>query len=560
MSRKTLNKAGRTALAVAGLAATLLAAPASAVSGGTEVTAASQPYLARIQIGGIGAVDGRACSGALVAPQWVITAATCFGAKAADGYRIASPAPAIAATATLLGKQPVAITRVVSPGGRDVALARLAAANTTVTPVPLSTTAPVAGTAVTASGFGRTGNEWAPVAPHKAGFTVSESTDTTFSLTGPGDTCKGDAGGPTLATAPTGSVLAGVSSSSWQHGCLGENPEQQGSTATRTDDLVDWIRAQSDPLNSWYFLPGAERVIAQAPAARAALAGHSGSLTGKTATDLVTRRPSDAMLFAYENKLSPVVGEQSYKPAAAIGTSWNIYNLLQQADLDGDGVADLLARATNGDLYGYLGTGKIDGTSGTLKSRVLIGRSWNTYSSIFAADTNGDGKAEVFGIAADAGDPARLALWGYVNNGFNGLDTLSARVNVATGGKDVVPGGFADFTGDGNPDLFMITNRATGTNDLAVLDRYAGGAYSDGAPMRPSTYKVGSGWTSKQLLTLGDINGDRRPDIIGTTTAGALNAYVHSGTFVRTPGQGAQTFSAPILIGRSSWETMDVLT
>jgi hypothetical protein len=556
-SPKHVRRAVAAAAAV-GAAMTVAAGPAAAVAGGTDVTSASEPYLASVRVGIPDTPGGRACSGALVAPQWVITAASCFGATAAGDFRI--PAATPPAEVTVLGKFPVTGTRVVAPGGRDVALVKLAYKITTVQPVPLGETPPAAGAATVASGFGRTGDQWIPDLPHSAGFTVSGSAATTLALSGAGDTCKGDAGGPVLTAAHE---LTGVASASWQHGCFGETTTRQGSTATRTDDLAGWVRYQVDPFNSWYFLPGAGSVVTRAAtttARAAAVSGHSGSLTGKAASDLITRRSRDGVLFAYENRLNPTVDEQTYQPGTPIGTGWNIYNLLQQADLNGDGIADVLARDADGALWGYLGTGKIDGTTGTLKARVLIGeRGWNAYRAIFAADTNGDRKAEVFGVAAGT-DPAQLDLWGYPNNGFNGLSTLAARTKVATGEKEIVPSGFADFTGDGKADLFLVTDYASGSNDLGVLDQYANGTDADGTPRQPVTYQVGAGWTPAQRIALGDVNGDGHPDVIGTTAAGALNAYVHTGTFVRAPGQGAQTFSAPARIGTAAWDTMDVIT
>jgi hypothetical protein len=544
------------------VAATLLAAsPAYALSGGNEVTGKTQPFLAQIQIGNPGDANARSCSGALVAAQWVVTAASCFGGTAANGYQVTTGSPA--AQATLPGKLGVAITRVVSHGDRDVALARLAYKMTSVTPVALGNSAPATGDSVSASGYGRTATDWVPDLPRAGAFTAAVDGDTTLSLTGSQDTCKGDAGGPVLRTTPTGVELLAVNSTSWQHGCLGETTTHQGSEEARTDNISDWIRYQVDPVNSWIFLPGSGPFFphaGNAATSRAATGvGHSASLTGQHATDIIARRTSDNALVAYQNNGNTTVNDQSLKAGVVIGTGWDVYNTFQQTDINGDGISDIVARATDGTLYAYLGTGKLNGTS-TFNPRFIVGRGWNTYDSVFAADTNGDGKAELFGVKADDVDPSQLSMWGYTNSGtVNGTSTWQPSVKLATGEKEVVPSGFADFTGDGKADLFLETNYANGVNDLAVQDQYANGVDATGAPKQPVTYRVGSGWTPQQLLTIGDINGDGHPDLIGTATDGTLNSYVHTGTFVRGSGQGASTFSAPILTGRA-WNTFNIIT
>ncbi|WP_328610800.1 trypsin-like serine protease [Amycolatopsis sp. NBC_00345] len=541
-------------------AALLTASPAYALSGGDEVTGKTQPFLAQIQIGNPGDTNARSCSGALVAPQWVVTAASCFGGTAANGYQVTTGSPA--AQATLPGKLGVAITRVVSHGDRDVALARLAYKMTSVAPATLGSTAPTTGDSVSASGYGRTATDWVPNLPRSSAFSAAVDSDTTLSLAGAQDTCKGDAGGPVLRATATGTELIGVNSTSWQHGCLGETTTRQGSEEARTDNISDWIRYQVDPVNSWAFLPGSGPFFphSKTVTSRAATGvGHSASLTGQHATDIVGRRISDNALVAYQNNGNTTVDDHSLKAGVVIGTGWDVYTMFQQTDINGDGVSDVIARGTDGTLYAYLGTGKLNGTS-TFNSRFIVGRGWNTYDSVFAADTNGDGKAELFGVKTDDVDPTQLSMWGYTNTGtVNGTSTWQPGVKVATGEKEVVPSGFADFTGDGKADLFLETNYANGVNDLAVLDQYANGVDTSGAPKQPVTYRVGSGWTPQQLLTIGDINGDGHPDLIGTATDGTLNSYVHTGTFVRDSGHGAGTFGAPILTGRA-WNVFDIIT
>ncbi|WP_329398460.1 VCBS repeat-containing protein [Streptomyces lydicus] len=84
------------------------------------------------------------------------------------------------------------------------------------------------------------------------------------------------------------------------------------------------------------------------------LAGQ-GDLTGDGRADLVARDKA-GVLWLYKgtgNATSPFAARKK------IGGGWNGYNYLHSSgDVNRDGIADLLARAGNGTLYIYRGTGK----------------------------------------------------------------------------------------------------------------------------------------------------------------------------------------------------------
>jgi hypothetical protein len=102
-----------------------------------------------------------------------------------------------------------------------------------------------------------------------------------------------------------------------------------------------------------------------------------GDLTGDGKADIVARDGS-GNLWLYK-------GTGNYQaPFAArtkIGGGWNAYNkLVALGDSNGDARNDLIARATNGDLYLYAGTGN---ASAPYKARVKIGNGWNVYNYLF---------------------------------------------------------------------------------------------------------------------------------------------------------------------------------
>ncbi|MFE2839887.1 trypsin-like serine protease [Streptomyces mirabilis] len=225
-------------IAATSLAAALTTTTAGAVSGpqaGDDVSAAT----ARLDIG-----DQRGCSATLVAPQWLLTAASCFADAASSP--IPAGAPKVKTTAVVGGKAQQ-VVNLVPRSDRDVVMAQLAQPVQDITPLAVTGTAPAAGDEVQAAGFGRTHTEWVPDQVHVAAFTVQNTAATTLDLAGKSDgaaVCKGDTGGPILTTTGGRTVIAGVSSLSWQGGCLGTDAAETrtGAVAARVDDLTAWVQ------------------------------------------------------------------------------------------------------------------------------------------------------------------------------------------------------------------------------------------------------------------------------------------------------------------------------
>ncbi|WP_328464093.1 FG-GAP repeat domain-containing protein [Streptomyces sp. NBC_00448] len=100
----------------------------------------------------------------------------------------------------------------------------------------------------------------------------------------------------------------------------------------------------------------------------------TGDLTGDGKADIVARSSAGLYLYAGTGNASSPFGAKK----KIGGTGWSQYNkLIAPGDMNGDGVADLLARSSKG-LYFYAGTG-----TGTFKARVQIGGAgWSQYADL----------------------------------------------------------------------------------------------------------------------------------------------------------------------------------
>ncbi|GAA0492973.1 hypothetical protein Ade02nite_69800 [Paractinoplanes deccanensis] len=235
--------------AAAAVAATgLAAAPAHGIAGGSAAASGAYPFVAHVAVG-----DVRACTGALVAASWVVTAAECFGtgsgSKPDQATTVTIGRSALGSGAT--GRVRTVTGLVRHPGG-GVVLARLDAAVTDIAPVAIATTAPAAGETLRSAGYGRTATSWVPRQLTTADFAVDSVAAGAIGLVpaagSSASTCKGDSGGP-LFRAGTTPQLVALNATSWQAGCLAETETRLGGTGTRLDTVADWIaRNTADPL------------------------------------------------------------------------------------------------------------------------------------------------------------------------------------------------------------------------------------------------------------------------------------------------------------------------
>ncbi|BCJ59060.1 fusidic acid esterase FusH [Micromonospora endophytica] len=514
------------------------AVPAGAVSDGDPVTDPAFAFAAKVAMG-----DASACSGALVAAQWVITAKSCADAGTP---RTTAGAPAQLTTVTV-GRLDLTGTAghvrrvawVVPHPDRDVALLRLVVPAVGVTPVALGSTPPAPGETFQALGFGRTATQWVPDKLHGVAVTAAAVTATTVDITSSGGptTCKGDAGGPTVRLVDGRPELVALHHTSWQGGCLGETETRRDAIETRTDDLVAWIRQHS--------------VSACNAGGGTAGPGDQGSIarladfTGDCRTDVVSQRADGTLRFY------PSSGQLSGTTPLFPGpyrnvngtTSWTTTNRphVLVGDFNGDGRADLIGGTSDGRLTAQASTGDLSADNKLFGPEVVVGTGFRASSlpRLFVGDFNGDGRTDLLGQLANG----TLRVWPSSGD-------LSADARLFSIAPSDVGTGFTtaevpriltgDFNGDGRTDL--IAQFADGSlkaypssGDVSVSGRLF--------PTTGSAKVVGSGWRTSSIPRIlpADVDGDGITDLVAQLADGQLRAYVSTGDLTGS----AVTFPGP---------------
>ncbi|MFG1682743.1 S1 family peptidase [Nonomuraea sp. NPDC049269] len=221
------------------------ATPAQAVKSGSPVADGTWGFVAKVNVG-----ETHGCTGALVSPQWVLTAASCF---ASQGQSLTSGAPKIATTVTVgrtdlsgSGGRVLPVEWIHPHRDRDVVLVKLSLRAVGITPVAVGSAVPATGDALQVAGYGRTADQWAPNRLHAAPVVAGAVAAGSFNWTGANGSdvsaCQGDAGAPVLRTSGSRPELVGLSSRAGQGGCLGAADDgARGGDAVRVDDLASWL-------------------------------------------------------------------------------------------------------------------------------------------------------------------------------------------------------------------------------------------------------------------------------------------------------------------------------
>ncbi|MBI5531897.1 MAG: VCBS repeat-containing protein [Deltaproteobacteria bacterium] len=247
-----------------------------------------------------------------------------------------------------------------------------------------------------------------------------------------------------------------------------------------------------------------------------------GDIDGDGKADVCARAAAGIKCFLSDGKGFPTAVDG---PAWSDAAGWNAieyYSTIRMADVDGDGKADICGRASDG-VHCWLSDGKGFPTE-VVGPKLSNASGWSKpeyYLTLRMADVNGDGRADICARAA-----AGFACWLSDKSGFSNVVPSGAMSD--DGGWDAVRFyttiRMADIDGDGKSDVC-----ARGVSGMSC---WLWGETGFGKLITGPAFADSTGWDDPfyyRTIRAFDFDGDGKDDICGRGAAG-VSCYASTGT------------------------------
>jgi hypothetical protein len=225
---------------------------------------------------------------------------------------------------------------------------------------------------------------------------------------------------------------------------------------------------------------------------------------------------------------------------------------LAVADVNGDGKPDVVS--VGGSVGVMLGNG-----DGTFRPQVVYNSGGEGADGVVIADVNGDGKPDLVVsnqfMAALSPEGGVGVLLG------NGDGTFQPALSYDAGGQYAYSVAVADLNGDHHPDIVVTTQFAASNENNDYKDGSVGVLMGNGDGSFQPVVSYYPGGVDSYSVAIADMNGDGKPDLIVGNAAGGKSSTTFPGgsTIGVLLGNGDGTFGPAASYATGEWTAYSVL-